>query len=432
MIAAIASAGRRSAFPPRRLSLPDDILLEIASYLSFRDSLSISLVSKHVHNVVPPRITTVICRYQEHIVLLHAYVFRARGGADVATERASRLSSLTLADSAQNTRHPTADTGEDLDNYETLLTMFMTVAYTAKNLKYLRIDEFHICCRTKALDGTKLRNLVHMHLSDITDGLVAGGHKFYPPTLRVLHLAQFEVWELRPQITAFALFSSIEQQQLRSLSTLIIENFVPCADLSEMSNRAPQLATVRELVLIKADLRATTVLLSRTFPNLRSLCVVEYGFPHAIGTAPTPSPRLHALTMVDSTSDAIIVPWTCDRLLYICTTPADAQALELRRCDHSELVGLTLRIPHAKMRYGVWAVVLKTLPMISWLELEILQKDLSSTLEILQYDFPDDSDDFPDDSDDFPDDSDDFSYDSDDFPYDSVECHSSLEIWSAG
>ncbi len=383
---ATASAGRRSASPPRP-SLPDDILHEIASYTSFQDSLSLSLVSKHIHTVVPPRITTVICRYEEHIILLYAYVFHPRGGAAVGIDRASRLRSLTLADCAYSTRRPTKQAATDLDIDDALITLFIQVAYAAKNLQYLRINEFYTCYSADALEvetGEKLPSLVHLHLNDLTDDLLENV-SFYPPTLRVLHLSRF--WDT--PVSAFSLFFDI-RQQVRALETLILEEFT-FKDLYseeilqewEWTDNEP-LATIRELTLIEVELYITISHLARMFPNLRSLCVVKHGFPEnnyeADEDGASPAPKLHALTVVDPTPESdLFVPWKCDRLFYVCTEPA--AVLDLRVCNASELVGLTFRV--VEMSTDVWDAVVEQLPSISWLELEVLRMDFASTLEYL-------------------------------------------------
>ncbi|KAI0696888.1 hypothetical protein C8T65DRAFT_743431 [Cerioporus squamosus] len=269
---------------------------------------------------------------------------------------------------------------------EALLKMFMKVAYAARNLEYLRIDEFYNCHNADALDvetGAQLRGLVHLHLKDLTEDILEGG-SFFPPSLRVLHLSDF--WVLIAPISAFALFFDIKQQQLRALTTLIIEDFefkdlhsAEVLEEWEWSENAP-LTTVRELSLIRVNLHTTISHLARSFPNLHSLCIVEHGFPeedeYDVGTAPPP--RLHFLTVVDppTLSEDLFVPWTCHRLFCVCTKAFPELYLDL--CDKSELVGLTLRV--FEMCSDVWDVVVEQLPTISWLELEIVDTDLSSTL----------------------------------------------------
>ena len=71
--------------------LPDDVLLEILPYLKFSDALNLSLTSKHVYKVAPPRVTTLVCTSEEMIVCMHTYFVEAQ-----TPERLLRLRSLSI------------------------------------------------------------------------------------------------------------------------------------------------------------------------------------------------------------------------------------------------------------------------------------------------------------------------------------------------
>ena len=60
--------------------IPDDVVLEIIPFLSFKDTLNLSLASKHVYDLAPPRITTLVCNKLETVVPMHEYYVRSDDG----------------------------------------------------------------------------------------------------------------------------------------------------------------------------------------------------------------------------------------------------------------------------------------------------------------------------------------------------------------
>ena len=75
--------------------LPDDVLLEILPYLGLSDALHLSLTSKHVHEVAPIRITTLVCKTIEMAFAMHEYFTKAE-----FPERVLHLRFLTIRESA--------------------------------------------------------------------------------------------------------------------------------------------------------------------------------------------------------------------------------------------------------------------------------------------------------------------------------------------
>ena len=102
--------------------LPDDVLLEILPYLGFSSALNLSLASKHVHSVAPPRITTLVCKSIEMAVCMHEYFIKAQ-----IPERVLRLRSLTIDSMA-------VEDDEELD----------ISTYLMQNM----IFSFSCCCQT--------------------------------------------------------------------------------------------------------------------------------------------------------------------------------------------------------------------------------------------------------------------------------------------
>ncbi|TBU48253.1 hypothetical protein BD309DRAFT_949991 [Dichomitus squalens] len=363
-------------------SIPDDVLLEIASYLSPSDISSLSLVSKHFHSVIS--FTEGYCKELGDLSSFHRFLFGVPPNAD-STDRARilRLRSVYLG-----AMHPSGDL-ESQEEREINTKRLMDIIREAKNLRYLRFrgifDDFATSTRyiPQPVPTMHLQHLVHLHLENASDGFVL--LDVLPQKLRILQLSNRD--KLRG--TIFPLRELVQSHVLPHLEVLILEDMVfededpddpDSADSNSDSRACPNAdpwTTLQSLTISKTELGITFSCIAELFPNLRSLCMIDSEIVDDSHLDDEPF-SLRKLTISGLWEDQCI-PWTTSHLRCIHTDPRCSPVLDSLYCD--SLAALTLRLP--KLRSDLWDCIWDFMSDIRSIELECTEMDFPSMLQFM-------------------------------------------------
>ncbi|KAI1791063.1 hypothetical protein LXA43DRAFT_1143257 [Ganoderma leucocontextum] len=321
---------------PRQIpSIPIDVLQEILLHLPFKDRLNVSVLSKTIYAVFPPRPTRVVVGSFTQLASLAAYI------SDDPT-RISSLRSLHILIYSKLSWETTSyeDTQENL-------------FYTLENARNLE----ELVCRGAAASGlmpatlTMSRRLAHVELKGlprILTGTEPSQH-FFPPTLQSVHFTGRKCYsdESHHLDHMLRLVS-----HLPSLETFVVEDYTlssyrPGTTHQEHGAQSetghnvilPSVQTLKFIGCSHLHFKLVSEI-SRSFPNLTTLHFKEMCFP-----TPPPEYSVDHLVIQDGFRGDRPVPWKIRRLTCTHEVRDHITEFSLPGCgvDISNVLCLTIK-----------------------------------------------------------------------------------------
>ena len=279
------------------LSLNDDILIDIFSFLYGRDALHMSLTSWRAHDLAISRVSsTAICRTPDHVIRMHKYMLGPAVGK--SGPRARYLHMLNISYMAFNrwcTQLPDASHRDGASALNTSMAKLVDeILIQATNLRSLSIDMLSICIkvdhrvRNALASMARLTNLRMWLVADTT--LQRTIHSLPKSLSRVIfHCRHTSLGAitLPPFLSALSV--------LPNLRSITLCNFEPPPPFSPAT--LPLLPSVRHLRLEKSWESALTV--ADCCPGLETLKVSLSRCPQEPLQSARRWPSLLQLTVAD-------------------------------------------------------------------------------------------------------------------------------------
>ena len=353
---------------PRRMSLlrdpahslatlPYDMLAYITPYLDFADVRNLSLVSKHLHSMIPVHLSRLNCTTPEGLRNLEAYLYFN------IPDRAPRLLSLTLHLNAH------AKSFDELSVNQDLAKGIIRILTVTQQLRELRLVFDPVSPTPRWFRGQprfleaigNLPRLTTLYSSLMRQG--ANNTSIYPSSLRELHLAQgghskCSIADLSRALSHVTALETIvlEDTTLRDWDLYIIQG----------TSTLHTLPSVKTLQLISTELLYSSALaFPNVFPNLSTLCLVYCSYRldiHATQTQEKISfPSLHHISIANAFRD-ICLPFVANRLTIVMGDKTSGYSVTT---VSSPRVGLTLKTPLSQWHLSTYIDT-----RYRWLELE--------------------------------------------------------------
>lgn len=264
----------------RLLSLNDDALLAIFSYLYGRDALAVALTSKRLHDLAIPRVAAIALCHYANLQWLCDYMLQGPRPRvrylEVLDVRLPFLWFTFRGETSGAVEQLVAHLFEAAQNTLRQLTLELPA------LPHL--ESFKARARIGAA-MVSMRNLVDLHLRNINYDALALFQMLSGSLIRL------RIWydkeALQTTLTEIALLRALAKQT--RLERLEIRRFRPSALFNVHSVTSPQntrLASLRHLVIAEGNAEAT--LLADLFPQLVALAVLDM---QTLSPPPTMSPH---------------------------------------------------------------------------------------------------------------------------------------------
>ena len=292
------------------LSLNDDVLVYIFSFLYGRDALHISLASRRAHDLAISRVpSAAVCRSPYHVTRIHEYMLGPAAGS--SGPRARYLHMLNIPYVAFNLwysqipgpacvedYYTAADEGFALDT--SMAKMVDEVLLQAVNLRSLSIDMLSVCVEedprvSEALSSmTRLTNLRMWLVADSILRTI----KSLPNSLsRVIFHCDHAIpgtITLPPLLLSLAVFTN--------LHSITLHDFKPPSPISPST--LPLLRSVRHLNLEQCWEDA--IIIADCCPSLETLKFSLNRWPPQLSQSARRWPPLRRLTLADQLAGPIV------------------------------------------------------------------------------------------------------------------------------